>query len=75
MTMCLFCGSETSGWTILITGAPENPELGVECRRCSALSPTERKQLRDRAMARDLREALDASPSAAPDTPADVHRR
>jgi len=69
MSVCILCGTETSGWAIVMTGESENPELGVECRRCSALPSEERKRLRDLAMARNIRRELSESDDDDPPRP------
>lgn len=61
MSVCILCGTETSGWAVVVVGESEHPELGVECRRCSALPSAERKRLRDLAMTRDIQRELSAA--------------
>jgi hypothetical protein len=63
---CVLCGEPTTIRTIgamIVIGDPERPEGGVVCRRCAALSSTEQRRRRDRAMIRMLSDAMVDGPA------------
>jgi hypothetical protein len=53
---CVFCGNVT-GWRdvgamIVLGGAPNRPQAGLICRRCTALPLDEQARRREAAIAR-----------------------
>jgi hypothetical protein len=65
-SQCLLCDQPTGiggiGSTVR-TGNAANPDIAVLCPHCAALRSEERRQLRDRAMVRMLRNGSDPSGS------------